>query len=142
MYQPNRPQRHFVTLVVFGLAVLTFIIANGKIFAQDTIKIAYGQTVNGEIAGTGDQVNYAFQAHKGDTVSVTVVSQSGDFEPQFYVYQAAGALGDIGDSVLSAEDNSAKLSLTIPATAQYIIAVSALDDASTGQFALTLEGPG
>jgi hypothetical protein len=128
-------------MVTFTLVAMLAMIGQ-TVRGQGPQQIGYGQTVNGEVSDPEDQADYVFHGQKGDSITVAVLRQSGDLEPQIAVYGAQGTLGMIGESTLSEDTRSATLTLTLPQTSRYAIAVASVDEETSGKFKLTLIGPG
>jgi hypothetical protein len=137
----NRQHHMLAKLVAFTLVAMLAMIGQ-TVNGQGPQKIGYGQTVNGEVSDPEDQADYVFQGQKGDSITVAVVRQSGDLEPEITVYGAQGTLGVIGESTPSEDTRSATLTLTLPQTSLYAIAIASVDEETSGKFKLTLIGPG
>lgn len=137
----NRPHRMLVSMAAFTLVAMLAMIGQ-PVKGQGPQLISYGQTINGEVSDPEGQADYVFQGQQGDSITVAVVRQSGDLKPQITVYGAQGTLGEIGESVLSKDTKSATVTVTLPQTSRYAIAVASVDEETSGGFKLTLIGPG
>ncbi|MEP7293991.1 MAG: PPC domain-containing protein, partial [Chloroflexota bacterium] len=108
--------------------------------------IRYGETLNGTISSEVYALFYQFSGTEGDTIAIRVERMSGDLDPIL-------VLRDAGDTPLpgGANDDAdettrdARLTYTLPATGQYVIAVTRFgvrDGTTTGDFQVSLTAGG
>ncbi len=109
--------------------------------AQPTvINISYGQALSGDIPASARDIlkTYAFNGMQGDQVTITVVAQTQSFDPYLVLLNSS-------DSQIAFDDDSYGnlnpiISLSLPYTSAYTIYVGAVNQASFGNFTISLDG--
>jgi hypothetical protein len=120
------------------------------VHAQDFPKIVYGETVTGEITNEPleDSDMWTFEGKKGDVISISLETTSGDLEPliSFGYLDTSGSIA-IPNMLKNGTTDGQTASIEefeLPDDQTYYILVSRVgleEGKTTGEFELTLEGP-
>jgi C-terminal processing protease CtpA/Prc len=102
-------------------------------------EIVLGDTVTGEIVA-GERVQYTFTLEEDAIVDITLGDESGQLDTFLRLYDTEGnLLIDNDDSDAGGTVNSALTELEIPAGFTIVIEVGTYEDASEGEYTLTVE---
>jgi hypothetical protein len=109
-------------------------------------RIAYGQTLMGDISNEEYLLFYVFDGTAGDNITITIDSLSGNLDGVLYLYGSAGSgwteIANNDDSPTGATYDPLLGNVILPQTGKYLIAVGRynLDRGdTTGSFSITLE---
>lgn len=106
--------------------------------SSTAFSIAVGGSVTGTIDFNGDQDWYAFTATAGQSLVITLdgVGPNALADPYLYVYDAAGNVQVFDDD--SGPGLNSQLNVAVNISGTYYIAADAFNDASIGDFRITL----
>lgn len=111
----------------------------------ETVPLAYGDSVVGEIGDEQYLLFYVFDGAANDVVTVTLENLSGNLDSVMFLYQSTGTgwaeITHNDDSPLGGTYEALLRDVTLPATGKYLIAVTryGMDSEHTaGTFSLTL----
>ena len=112
------------------------------VHAQGGGTLGYGAKVSGRVSAEMPEVLYSFNGTAGDLIQVQARNWVGTLDPQVTLLAPDGqTLATSTRSPLAAENRDAYLSLWLPQTGVYMLAIAG-EDGTSGQFLLTLQGRG
>ncbi len=122
-----------------ALLVALLLIAGAPVSAQDIPLLTYNQPTGGRLSDAVPRAVYAFDALRGEIVSVGLRVLEGDLLPVLAVVDSAGA------PIAVSERAAGIASIRIPASKRYFVVVGRFGGelgTTSGAFALTLERVG
>lgn len=107
-----------------------------RVSAQGT-RIAYGETVEGDVAGTGERDTWRFEGNSGDIISVRVQQTGGNLQPSVALTDPDGVLLVALDQA-EQDASVAAFTTSLRVSGEHILAVEGNVN-TTGTYTLTLE---
>ncbi len=111
------------------------IVASDDEDSAGSVSVSIGDSVSGQIGGDGDIDSYVFQGNTGETVEISMVSES--IDSYLGVYLEGELIGFDDDSGGGINGFDSKLVMVLPVSGQYTIQVSDLSGVS-GPYQLSL----
>lgn len=113
--------------------------------SEQTIPIAYGESLVGEITDEQYLVFYVFEGTAGDVVTISISNLSGNLDSVLYLYQAAGSgwveIANNDDSPTGGTYEALLADVQLPQTGKYLIALSRYglaSESTLGTYSITL----